>query len=82
MASEETVSGQSLIGPSIPPDNWSWFLRDVDNHYSHKRLLAFFFSLIYAVGLIFKLPYEMMSLTAMLIAGFGGLSVIERWQPK
>lgn len=65
-----------------PPDNWKWFLRDIDGHFSHKRLLAYFFAVLFAVSIPCHVQYEIMFLIFLATTGFGGLSTIERWQPK
>jgi hypothetical protein len=80
----------AIGGPSAafaPPDGLSWFVRDVDGRYSHKRLLALSLAAAWLVlagfdtaGIAVK-P-ALFSGLELLIAGFGGLSVAERWQPK
>lgn len=65
-----------------PTDSLSWFLRDVDGHFSSKRLLAYFFAILFVIGMFIGTPLDIMTLIFLACTGFGGLSTIERWQPK
>lgn len=68
--------------PISPPDDWRWFLRDIDGHFSSRRLLAYVFAAATLAAIVAHADLDTVKTLAWLTTGFAGLATCDRIQPR